>query len=427
MSEVNARKRSNGKWEYRIELAPINGKRQQKSKSGFSTKAEALKAGREALKEYENGGQLVIPSEMSVSDLMDQWIEEYGQTDLQQVTTEGYVKKIRLYIKPVIGHYKVKAVTRQTLQELVNNLANEGYSKNTVSSVRGILTSCFDWAEMNKLIAQTPAYRLKLPKHADVKQRTDKHVYITKEQMQQIWERFPEGTTSHLPMMIAYHCGLRLGEVYGLTWEDINMDKKTLAVNRQVQWYQDKSRSVEEKKSSNGSKSKGNGYWYFSTPKYDSYRTIEIDDQLLELLKREKGKQEKAEPYYDERYVRYYADEPLNYSAPHDDDPLINPIRTYKNENEIHFVCRRESGEYITPRTMQHTSSVIHKQLNFPEFDFHSFRHTHATMLVEEGAPMIYVQYRLGHTKIETTEQVYTNHLTETLAKQGNNTLHNRF
>ena len=284
MSEVNARKRSNGKWEYRIELAPINGKRQQKSKSGFSTKAEALKAGREALKEYENGGQLVIPSEMSVSDLMDQWIEEYGQTDLQQVTTEGYVKKIRLYIKPVIGHYKVKAVTRQTLQELVNNLANEGYSKNTVSSVRGILTSCFDWAEMNKLIAQTPAYRLKLPKHADVKQRTDKHVYITKEQMQQIWERFPEGATSHLPMMIAYHCGLRLGEVYGLTWEDINMDKKTLAVNRQVQWYQDKSRSAEEKKSSNGSKSKGNGYWYFSTPKYDSYRTIEIDDQLLELL-----------------------------------------------------------------------------------------------------------------------------------------------
>ena len=76
---------------------------------------------------------------------------------------------------------------------------------------------------------------------------------------------------------------------------------------------------------------------------------------------------------------------------------------------------------------MQHTSSVIHKQLNFPEFDFHSFRHTHATMLVEEGAPMIYVQYRLGHTKIETTEQVYTNHLTETLAEQGNNTLHNMF
>lgn len=428
MAEVTARKRNGSStWEYRIELAKVDGKRQQKSKGGFKTKAEALKAGRDALKEYETGGQLIIPSEMSVSDLMDKWIEEYGKTDLQQVTAEGYAKKIRLYIKPVIGHYKVKAIKRQILQELVTDLADQGYSKNTVSSVRGILTSCFDWAEMSKLIAQSPAYRLKLPKNPKTKARTDKHVYIKQEQMDKIWKRFPEGTTSHLPMMIAYHCGLRLGEVYALCWEDIDLDAKTLTINRQVQWYQDKSRSSEDKKVSNGSKSKGGGYWYFTTPKYDSYRTIEIDEQLSALLQREKRKQIKAEPYYDDRYVRYYADEPLNFSAPYDDDPLINPIRTSQNENEIHFVCRRESGEYITPRTMQHTSSVIHNQLEFPEFDFHSLRHTHATMLTEKGAPMVYVQYRLGHAKIETTEQVYTNHLTETLADQGSSTLNSMF
>ena len=64
---------------------------------------------------------------------------------------------------------------------------------------------------------------------------------------------------------------------------------------------------------------------------------------------------------------------------------------------EIQPLLVRENGEYIAPRTMQHTSSVIHHKMNFPEFDFHSLRHTHATMLQENGADMVYIQRRLGH------------------------------
>lgn len=428
MAEVTARRRDSGVWEYRIELAKIDGKRQQKSKSGFRTKTEALKAGREALRLYENGGQIITPVEMSVSDLLDKWLEEYGKTDLQQVTTEGYAKKIRLYIKPVIGHYKARSITRQILQELVSNLADKGYSKNTVSSVRGILTSCFDWAEMNKMIVQTPAYRLKLPKKTAVKQRTDKHVYIPKEKMDEIFKRFPEGSPSYLPIRIAYHCGLRLGEVYALTWDDIDFENKLLSVNRQVQWYQDKTRTKDEISATNGSKQKGGGYWYFSPPKYNSYRTIEIDEFMLDILKREFEKQKKASEYYAERYYHYYSSEAISLrDANHDEDSLMNPFGTDKTDYEIQFVNRRESGEYITPRTMQHTSSVIHKQLDFIEFDFHSLRHTHATMLLENGAPMIYIKNRLGHVKVETTEKVYTNHLTDALESQGSETLNSVF
>ena len=106
MSEVTARKRpGSNTWEYRFELARINGKRQQKSKGGFKTKKDALKAGLEAQRQYENGDEYIAASEMSVADLFDKWLNEWAKTTLKEVTTTGYEKRIRLYIKPVLGMY----------------------------------------------------------------------------------------------------------------------------------------------------------------------------------------------------------------------------------------------------------------------------------------------------------------------------------
>lgn len=102
----------------------------------------------------------------------------------------------------------------------------------------------------------------------------------------------------------------------------------------------------------------------------------------------------------------------------------INPIGLDETEFKVDFVNRRESGEYVSPRTMQHVSSVIHKQLDFKEFDFHSLRHTHATMLLEQKVPFLYIKDRLGHIKIDTTK-IYTDHLTDTMSKEGLNVLMN--
>lgn len=414
MAEVNVRKKDSGKWEFRVELAPIDGKRQQKSKGGFSTKSEALKAGRKFLEEYESGGQVIVNSKISFSDLLDTWISEVSKTDLQQTTVDGYSKKIKLYIKPAIGHYKIGAISRLTLQEFITNMSNQGYSRNTVSSVRGIITSAFDWAELNKMISYSPAYRLKLPRKTAVKQRTSPHVYITDDQLKQIYLRFPKGTTNFLPMKLAEHTGLRLGECYAIVWDDIDFENKTLTVNRQIQWFQDKTRSREEKIISNGSKNKGGGFWYFTTPKYNSYRIIELDNEIIKLLKEEKEKQRKAKIYYDDRWFRYFSYEPINQI-----DSLQNRITQDLTENEVDFLFRRESGEYITPRTMQHTSYIIHHRLDFPEFDFHSFRHTHATKLREHKVSDVYIQYRLGHAKLDTTMQIYANHLTKIDVDEG--------
>ena len=129
--------------------------------------------------------------------------------------------------------------------------------------------------------------------------------------------------------------------------------------------------------------------------------------------KEEKEKQEKATTYFADRYTHYYERD-------------RREITTIPTTNERHFVCVREDGTYITPRTMQHTSSVIHKELNIKEFDFHSLRHTHATALLEKGAPLKYIQQRLGHKKIDVTLNVYQ-HLTEDLTQKGVDVLNDIF
>lgn len=424
---IKARTRNNGKvvYEYRFEVAPINGVRKWKSKSGFATKKEAKEAGKIAQQAYEHIGQVVEPSDMSYADFLDMWLEKDCKLTCKPSTLVGYEKKIRLYIKPEIGSYKLKSITKDILQDFITNMYNEGFSTNTIGSIKGLLTKSFNFALDRHYIVSTPAMRLVIPTKMQpkVQTKTKKHVYIPKEVMLKIFERFPEGSSAYIPLMIGYHTGLRLGEIYGLVWEDVDFENKTLSVNRQVQWESGAKRSEEDKKKTNGT-SKSNGYWYFSKPKYDSFRTIELDDAIFEVLEKEHNKQLKAKAYYDEYYNHYYCEYEMgkiNSVLP------MNKISQNKSPYEVDFICRREDGSYINARTTQHTSYIIHNQLQFPQYDTHSLRHTHGTMLYENGASFMYIKERLGHKNLQTTIEIYTNHYTDTINENGSMVLKNAF
>lgn len=433
MSEVIIKPRTlkSGKvvYEYAFEIASVDGKRKRKTKSGFKTKKEAREAGKLAQQAYEQVGHAVEPSDMSFADFLDQWIEMECKLSCKEVTVNGYKKKIRLYIKPTLGEYRLKSITKNILQEFITKMYNDGFSTNTISSIKGILSKSFTFAVDRHYLTTSPATRLITPTNLQPNKptRQKQHIYLTKEQIDSIFARFPEGTTAYIPLMIAYHTGLRLGEIYGLVWEDIDFKNKTLAVNRQVQWYQGE-RTQEEKKRTNGT-SESNGYWYFSEPKYKSYRIIDLDDVILEILQTELAKQQKAKAYYDEYYTHYFTTNMLDFGGtkPTYKVQPINQIMNQKTTNEVHFICRRENGTYVNPRTTQHISSIVHKQLNIPDYDTYSFRHTHGTMLIENGADMVYVQRRLGHKDISVTMNIYTNHLTEKIKSRNNSMLNNMY
>lgn len=362
---------------------------------------------------------------MSYADYLDTWTDSLDGI-LKETTVENYRKKINLYIKPHIGNKRLCSISKDDVRELLKTLATNGckgsdnaLADTTLSVVKGIIQKSLSQAVEDKLLIENPITgKLQTPSAdnilPDKPAKKKPHVYIKQDMIDEIFGRFSEGTASHIPMMLGYKCGLRIGEAYAVTWDDIDFQRGTITVNKQVQWHQT---ITVDRDSPNRRRPRGEeseyGMWYLTTPKYNSVRTIRIDTELAELLIREKERQMLNEQMYADRYIHYHADN-------------AGAIRIGSGENEIKFVNVRFDGEFISPRTMQHTSRIIHEKIGFKEFDFHSLRHTHATMLAENGATPMYVKNRLGHKNVEVTLRVYY-HYTEKMDSAGNDVLMEMF
>lgn len=392
--KINVRKRGN-KWQYQFEAAKIDGKRKQITKSGFRTKKEALEAGAKALSEYNNIGTVFIESELSFNDFLDIWMKEYVHINLKQTTIENYSKKINTIIKPALGKYKLKSLTPGMIQTFINDKYKEGYSFNTLSVIKGILSKSMNYAvEPLKLIQANPVTYVELPSKRskgvnaanNISTRQKTRIVVSNEMMNKIFERFPEDHNYYLPLLLGYRCGLRLGEVFALTWDDVDFDKKTLTIDKQVQWMCFDEETDKEK------------FWTITSTKYNSNRIIYLDSFTLNILHKKKLKKMKMKLGYGE----YYTILKMN------DKHQINELQG----EHIDLINVRENGSYLHPRVMQHCSRVIHYDLGFKEFDFHSLRHTHTTMLIEAGVNIKEIQYRLGHKNSNVTLDIYS-HVTD--------------
>lgn len=383
-------------WRYLFDGAKIDGKRHVITKGGFRTKKEAIEAGNKAFEEYNRAGAIIDLVDVSFSDYLDLWMNQYVRVNCKPVTITNYEKKIRLHIKPILGKYYLSSLNPLVLQKLIDEKFNEGYSRNTLAVLKGILTGCLSYAvQPLGYLKHSPALYLKLPStrvEAKVQTRSDPHVVVTREQMEMLLNRFPEGSSSYLPLMIGYKCGMRLGEVFGLTWDCVDFEQQTITINKQMQW--------QEKNKDTGA----SGYWYFSKPKYNSVRTINISSELKDILLREQQRQTQAEALYGSLYTRNYIN----------DKRVLNAKDA---KQEVKLVLVRMDGSYIISRNMQYVSQVATRELGMAKFDFHSLRHTHATMLAEAGASPKYVQHRLGHKNIQVTMQVYQ-HLTKNMVEK---------
>lgn len=424
MAQVTVRNRNKGKkykdgrlkppnWEYRFEGASVDGKRKQITKAGYKSKSDALKAGNEALTEYNNAGKHFEPSEISYSDYLDYWLKNYCLMNIADSTYSSYASIIDNHIKPSIGYYKLKSIDTMILQEFINDIAvNKPFSKSFIKNILKVIKGSFKYAFLTaKLIRMNPAQDVIFPKISLPEQK--EVIVLSKNSINTILNRFETHPTTYYAMLTAYYTGLRVGEVFGLTWDCIDFERKTITVNKVAKKIESQYKNDEgiPKRIRRKSATK----WYFGACKNkSSYRTIDIGDTLINALKEFKAWQEANEQEYGEYYTKHYGIEEV--TPTHRKVTRLMPLQDIDIEipyERVYPVFIKENGEFRGTSSMKYPSKIINVELGI-NFNFHALRHTHATMLIEAGSEIKTVSQRLGHSSVRTTIETYV-HVTQNM------------
>ncbi|WP_461206426.1 tyrosine-type recombinase/integrase [Clostridium sp. DL1XJH146] len=366
--------RKRGKsWYYTFDLAKVNGKRNKIERKGGTTKGEAISALNNALRKYENLDSQIYDSNVIFKDYIYYWVNEYVTLNCKYSTKERYERYIKNQILPYLSDYKLIDLKPIVLQNFINEISDKNYSKDTVQSINSILKLSLKMAVFPyNILKINPMEGVRIPKFDETKKDRDDLKIISTEDFNKILKRFPEGDRFHTPLQLGFGTGMRASEVCGLTWDCVDLTNGTIRIEKIL---------VEKDKK-----------WIFSTPKTSSScREIFIGETVQNCLKKQKKYQALNKLKYGEKY--------------------------YNSK----FVCTDKTGNPITSNNIKYLSYIINHKLGI-RFKFHSLRHTHATLLLENDVNIKEIQERLGHSTCVTTMNTYT-HLTRKIKQDSINKL----
>ena len=382
MGKINIRKRGNY-YEYRIEIANVDNKRKWISKSGFKTKQEALESGTNAYTEYINAGTPFKQCNLSYSDYLDYWLNNYCKNNLKYNTIQTYTIIINKYLKNDLGKYKLSTITSVAINTYITNLVNSySHSKTYFKNILKVIKGSFrDACNLYGFIKYNPALTIRLPKMDDSNNEIT-HVY-TMEEIDSILKRFSNNATFILAFLTSCFTGMRTGEVFALTWDDIDFENGLINV-----------------------KPKDNfGRWYIgSTKTISGIRQINIGNTLLKALYNFKERQDYLKKLYGKDYNYYHIENVKNEYGKTIEKRIVKNIL---NEEVLDLIFTKDDGKFIGTDLIKYPYKIIHSELGIKKCRFYDLRGTYATKILNNGTEIKDVAKLLGHSNIITTENYY--------------------
>ena len=410
MAKGSVRKKGK-KWYYRFYVENESGNLVQKEYAGTESKSETEKLLRKAMEDYEERKFIIKSENITLRMIMDMWIEEEVMPGtLSNGTVMSYQTAASLIKKYPIADRKLKRITAEHLQKFMDLLSFGGtkadgtivraYSRGYLLQIAAVLQGALRFAVFPKhYITYNPMqYVTMRGKKEDIsifaKDSTDENInpIITHEQYVSILELIGrKDNPAVLPIQIAYYTGLRIGEVCGLFWQDINLEEQYLTVRRSMRYNSNRHRLE------------------LGTTKRNKIRTVDFGNTLTEILKKAKKEQHREcihyGSIYHHNYFRQVTEKGRNY---YDVYSVPNTEDIPEDYKEISLVCLRHNGSYESPMTVGSVCRKIQRELpGMEEFHFHTLRHTYTSNLLCRGASPKDVQELLGHSDVSTTMNVY--------------------
>ena len=345
-------RRSDGRWVAKLPVRNPYG--QVKPVYRYrKTRNEALRALRELVRKYEDGTDLTA-LDPRLDKFLGQWLHATARQRVKERTWEGYKSIIKSRINPRIGHLKLSQITPEVVQLLYVDLLDGGLAPQSVLNTHGVLRQALDQAFRRSMVQRNPCDMADAPK---AKRR--EMLTLTAEQVTGFLNATREDRY-HPVYALAVSTGMRLGELLGLKWSDINLDGRRLSVQRSLQ------------------RVTGRGLVFTDPKTAKSRRTIVLSTRAVDALR---------------EHRRSQAEERL----------------AYPGEWEMpELVFTTERGSPLDPGNVSNGFKTKLGHVGLPVVRFHDLRHTAATLLLQVGTHVKLVSEMLGHSSIVITLDTYS-------------------
>ena len=297
---------------------------------------------------------------LKYEEWLDIWMEK-ERFFIKESTYATYTNIIENHLKPVLGKKKINNITNEDLQNFIilklstskKNL-EKGLALKTVKDMTVLIKNTLKTATQNKLIS-FQNFQCKFPSSFS---KSHLKTFSVEEQKILFKYLINNQNSKNLGILLCLQTGLRLGEICGLQWQDINLEKSTLTIRRTLQniYIKEKNKSYSKT--------------IISTPK------TKTSNRII----------------------------PLNID-------FINLIKPFQQNKNNYFITN--STNYLKPHCYRYYYQKLLHFLNLPKLRFHSLRHTFATQAVELGIDCKIISEILGHANMNTTLNLYVHPKTE--------------